>query len=98
MWASAAISGSPSALSAWRSTWSGSSRPVSGAPISFLRPGASTAAQGDATWASGPVVHPPPDGLPAVLVASGTHTIRVVVVGTAGRPRVDIDVLAVSQL
>ncbi|MGH3074697.1 MAG: hypothetical protein ACRDQC_07220 [Gaiellales bacterium] len=30
--------------------------------------------------------------------ASGTHTIRIVIVGTTGRPRVDIDGFAVSQL
>jgi probable HAF family extracellular repeat protein len=32
------------------------------------------------------------------FAAVGTHTLRIVVAGTAGRPRVDIDALAVSQL
>ncbi|HET7170653.1 MAG TPA: hypothetical protein VFI18_03375 [Gaiellales bacterium] len=32
------------------------------------------------------------------FAAVGTHTLRIVVAGTAGRPRVDIDAFAVSQL
>jgi probable HAF family extracellular repeat protein len=32
------------------------------------------------------------------FAASGTHTIKIVVVGTAGHPRVDIDAFAVSAL
>jgi hypothetical protein len=32
------------------------------------------------------------------FAAVGTHTIRIVVVGTAGRPRVDLDAFADSQL
>jgi probable HAF family extracellular repeat protein len=32
------------------------------------------------------------------FAAVGTHTLRIVVVGTAGHPRVDVDAFAVSQL
>jgi hypothetical protein len=32
------------------------------------------------------------------FAAVGTHTLRIVVAGTPGHPRVDIDAFAVSQL
>jgi probable HAF family extracellular repeat protein len=32
------------------------------------------------------------------FAAVGTHTLRIIVVGTSGRPRVDLDAFAVSQL